>query len=433
MGEVLTAHRRIGTRWWGRWSADFTVAATGCLLAVPYLVLGPGWILDDWIHLRNLQFDGWMQSGGYLWGTRPGAAAVFAGAFRIAGPHPVPMYLLQTALVVANAVQFRRLAVRFLPAPNALIASIIWLLLPIRSATEHWAATMNIVVATLLLLAGLGWLHDAVRYDRGWLRTGAALMAAVLCYEAVITVALAAVIVAAFATRFGRAPLLISGYLSVTGALMASVSPKRGGNAAMFDFLSLPSAHFGLDAVGAPASIVTISAMICTLVLIAARRDRVAAQMVGSGVAVIILGAMVFVQFRTQPFGTGDRVNATMAFGVALIFAATIRVLAGRHLAIGLAVAGLIFVPARIGRSISYAWAAEQATALIGERAPEGGTLTLEDCPTHRDNVMPFLGWWDVGAAVQYIYDDPSASGSFEWDAPMGRPSFNEPCKYSAL
>ena len=125
------------------------------VLAVPYLLRGPKLFLDDWWVLRNRHFSGVLGAAGHQQAvSRPGAWLVFTGAFGLIGRHPVPLYVLQTALNAAIAASLFLVLRRFVTWGLATAVVVVRALLPNHSAMDHWASTLAIVVALLLLLVG---------------------------------------------------------------------------------------------------------------------------------------------------------------------------------------------------------------------------------------------------------------------------------------
>src|SRR4051812_38495528 len=60
---------------------DWTIAAVIVALALPYAIAGPHFLADDFVWLRNAQFDGWWHAGGTRLSSRPGAFVVTAFSF----------------------------------------------------------------------------------------------------------------------------------------------------------------------------------------------------------------------------------------------------------------------------------------------------------------------------------------------------------------
>jgi hypothetical protein len=90
----------VGVRRHPHWS----LAALVGLLAVPYALLGVGWVLDDWFVLRNAHFDGPVAAAGReQWLARPGQGAVYALTFGLVGPHPLAIYAIQVVLAATTA------------------------------------------------------------------------------------------------------------------------------------------------------------------------------------------------------------------------------------------------------------------------------------------------------------------------------------------
>src|SRR5204863_3822127 len=81
------------------------IVALVVVLAIPFAVMGPRFILDDWFTLYWRRFDGVLWTGGHgQLRARPGAWLTFLVEFGLIGRHPLAIYLLQTALNAAIAV-----------------------------------------------------------------------------------------------------------------------------------------------------------------------------------------------------------------------------------------------------------------------------------------------------------------------------------------
>lgn len=375
-------------------------------------------MMDDWIHLRNQHFDGVLGTGEYLGLARPGAALVFAATTGLLHDHPAWVYVVQVGVTIANAVALRRLLRQFIPAEHALVCAAVWLLLPIHSATDHWAAALNISTATLLLLVGSDRLVRAARGEGPWWPAGLAFVVGMLCYEAVAPLAVVAVVAAGWRSGELRKAWATGGWLAVTGGWMLAHTPKSATDE-LFDVASLPAAHFGPTAFGRMWPV--IAALMTVGAVMAVRRRTVEGLMVAAGVAVVAVGMSAFIRFPMDLIGIGDRANAATSFGTALVVSGALMSVSARRTLLVVVVVAVAVAPVRLERDREYAWAGDRAVSLLdGARFSEDGGAWIGTCPPYRGFVAPLQGYWDAEPALQYRYDERTLSGGFELSAPMG-------------
>lgn len=89
---------------------NLALAVLAVAVAIPYAVLGVGFVLDDWFALGNAHFDGALGAAGresFLY--RPGQGVAYALTFGLIGEHPLVHYVLQVALSAVAAVLLYKL------------------------------------------------------------------------------------------------------------------------------------------------------------------------------------------------------------------------------------------------------------------------------------------------------------------------------------
>jgi hypothetical protein len=405
-------------------SALFIIAA-GVTIGTPYLLMGPNFILDDWIWIRNRHFEGFLGTGNHpQLLARPVAWPIHLALFGLFSERPVVVYLVQWGINIGVALAFAGLLRRFLPEPLARAAAVIWLLLPQHSSSWHWASTANAGAASLLMLLGLRSLIDAHRARRRPTAAAILLGAAILCYEATAPPSLLAAALAAWSVR--HSPELRTQRLAVvvalTGALawVAALNPK-GTQRGLFDFSLLPRVHFGFWTTGEPRIDLVIAAGLVLLlawVLLRGTSDQRRLAIIGAGTIVVATGA--WVTYRTAPFGIGDRANTQSSLGAAMVWTAAGATLRRRSLIV---MAVLLFLgaalPPRVQSARDWAWAGDEALELAST-PPVDGVAILGDCPEYRNHVAGLQGHWDASPAVQHHHDDPDLLAWFVRDSPIG-------------
>ena len=195
------------------------VTLLALLVAVPYALAGPNFILDDWYTLRNAHFDGaFAAAGPEQTLARPGAWLVYAFEFGVLGRRPLLVYVVQVSLNLGAAVALLLVARRLWSPERALCIAVIWVLLPNHGSLRVWASTMNIVVALLLLLLACLLLAAPPSAGRTW-SIALLLACSVLTYEATLPAALLALLAIPRATRRRlRPPELVPPVAALLGA-----------------------------------------------------------------------------------------------------------------------------------------------------------------------------------------------------------------------
>lgn len=328
-GSTLLGRRAEGS---GRPGGAAVALLVGVALAVTvgYLVLGTGYVLDDWYILGNARVDGaWGAAGDGNRVARPGAWVVAAGLYGVVGHAPAVVVLVLGATSAATAVLLARLLSWFVPVRVAVACALVWLVLPNHVSLEVWAAAANIALAVALAVGAM-----VVLVERPW-PSGpvlAAVLAAAggLCYEAVLPVALLAAVALPW-LRDGR-PAWRSSAVAAAGPVAVAVRSAftRDPVKQLQDVPDLTRAldgHFGWGIVPeGPAAdlalLVALGGVVASLVLVG-RRDRPApraAWLVVAGGVVVVVGLVPFVRYFYSPLGFGDRAHCVSAVGGAMVW-----------------------------------------------------------------------------------------------------------------
>jgi len=407
---------------------NIALTALAVAVALPYAVLGVGFVLDDWFALGNAHFDGALGAAGresFL--NRPGQGLVYALTFGLVGEHPLIHYLLQVALSAVAAVLLYKLLLRFLAEGPALAIAALWVVVPNHGSLTRWAsASMILVGLVLLLVAGL--LLTRVEPD---LRTDAVaavlMVASVLCYEAMApAAAVAALLLPRLAAGRWRWGATLMGWAG-TGAAMAWVllhfHPSKKSVHVTADLSQLFPAHFGWGVAPRPVlsvvvGLVGLAGVVAVILRVRARRtvDWVFV----TGIVLIGLGTAPFLKYYYAPLGAGDRVNAVAGVGTALCWYALGRLCWEwrRPLA---AVAGVVVLVSMVAAGLEgdRAWSraareGQRILAALPATTP-AGTIVVGPRPVQVRNVAAFLDLSNIEPAVQLRLDDRAASARMSW------------------
>src|SRR5207248_7622658 len=189
MSTQVGADRRVSDR-----TIVIGLVALVLVLAIPYAVMGPKFILDDWFTVYWRSTRGLLNTSDQL-RSRPGAWLTFVLEFGLIGRHPLAIYLVKVALTAVSAVLIFFVARRLVTSPIAGGIAAMWVVLPNHSALEHWASTMGIQVSLILLLAGALLQLRAADAGRAPIAAVACFVASALCYEATLAASVLALVV----------------------------------------------------------------------------------------------------------------------------------------------------------------------------------------------------------------------------------------------
>lgn len=406
-----------------------TLACVPFAVASAFMVLGAGYVLDDWFFRSTAQFDGTLSVGGPHAGQRPAAVLLWAVVFDWWAGHPLPSLLLMAAANSVFAVCLALLLRRVLPERIAIAVALAWALLPAHTSLEVWLSCINIAWSQAAAAVALvvGW-----RDDRRWwhlLATGALVLFAVLSYEATVVVMAVAFLMLPWLCR-GRSdwPLVsVAGVSALAGLAwvlthwfegkdvatdVARIQDVLIGNTG-WTFLSPSPAAQALAA----AAVVPLAVAVARVLLPSFRSQLGTAEhVVLAGMGVMVAGTLPFALYVYEPLGAGDRMNGLSAVGGALFVVGAGWMLArrSRTLAGAAAVAALLAALVARGERL-WLWhlAGSDADALLTAVVtrfpmPPSGEIVVGPRPESRDKIVAFLETSSVESAVRVTYGDPT-------------------------
>ncbi|MFP5377838.1 MAG: hypothetical protein ACLGIO_13805 [Acidimicrobiia bacterium] len=401
------------------------LAAIPLATATAFLVLGAGYVLDDWWFRANARFDGGWSVAGDHTGQRPLAVPLWALAFGVWAGRPVPAVLLQAAAGGLFAVCLALLLRRVLPEPLSVAVAGAWALLPTHLSLEVWLSCINLAWSQAALAVGLlvGW-----RDDRRWWHLaamGGCFALAVLAYEAnVVVAAVAAVALPWLRDRRPDWTLVAVAAASSAAALLWVTTHwfegKRPGSPAPVQDVFAANVAWGFVNPGPVARALTGAAAVARagasarLLLPSFRRSAGRPEwMILAGTGVMAAGTLPFLLYAYEPLGAGDRVNGLSAVGGAL-FLVGVAALAARLapvLAVVLAAAGIAAAGVmRAERLELWSLAGRDADAIVQATVaavPEpNGLLVFGPRPIARWKVLAFLDRTSIESALELAYDD---------------------------
>jgi hypothetical protein len=405
------------------------------IVRIPALLRRPGFVLDDWVALRDARADGILGvAGGSDRAGRPGAALVDAVVFGVIGQRALVVLALLVGISAVTAVLLHRLARRYLSPTLAFAAAACWVALPNHMATEVWASEAPSAVAAAALVGGLvlvGSTRDTWRRPAGLV----VLAVAVLCDPATLVLAAAGVVLLPWLAERrvdGRllAQAVIGLGVPVCWALVHGHELVATGSD-LADLGQAMPAQFGWGVApsGAGARLLLVVALVGIGVAIFAPLLRTPrprwdeAELTAlAGIVVVVLGTLPFVRDTYAPLGVGDRANTVASIGGALSWAA-LGALAVRYRA-ALLGAGLVVVvvvaSARWERADRWHRAGVDAVAIaeaVHEQIPDpDGTIVVGPGPVQEGNVAAYITDLQLTAALQLEYGDDDLRARFAVD-----------------
>lgn len=401
------------------------LAALVLLTALPYAVLGAGFVLDDWFALGHAHFDGaFMAAGHEQWLARPGQGLVYFLTFGLVGEHPFVHYAIQIALSAVAAVLIYRILERLASPGIALGVAALWVVLPNHASLTRWPSATGILVALVLLLWGCLLYTSAAPTVRSEVGGGLLLATSMLCYEATAPAAAVAALLLPYAVhrrwRWRGAFLAWAGLGAATAWMLVNFHPAKAAVHETADLSQLLPAHFGWGVapqVTTPLlTVLALAGFAAVLIqgLALGDRRREVHWLVLAGLALIVLGTAPFLRYYYAPLGAGDRANVVAGVGTALCWAGLAR-LSWRWnprltIAAGVLVVGSM---AAAGVEGDRAWhqagrLAADVLAALPATAPEGTIVVGPESVQYR-NVAAFLDRSNIEPAVQLRLDDESA------------------------
>jgi hypothetical protein len=399
-----------------------------------HVVLGAGFVLDDWYLVRNAFFDG----PGHvvepdLLRARPGSLLAYGVSFGFWPTHPLAVLLVQGALFVLAAGLGFRILQRVLDPRIACAVAVTWVLLPNHLSIERWGSVIVANSSLVLLALGMLLLLRSPLSNLAIAGACASIGLACLSYESTIVMGAASfVLLPWYVMRRPVVRAIVAGAVTL-GAVLAwqllhwhSVK-KVGGNYS--EYSRVVEAHFGWGIVEfRPVAVLVLAVVVLVSILAVVDlvvRDRRPALgtphwLVFGGWFVLLAGSAPFAAYIYEPVGAGDRVNYLSSWGAAAVLVGSFLFM-WRHLKlIAGALAAVVLVAAvvtRVDRSATWADAATDARAVIAQISDGIG----RDCPlvvlgpsrVVRDNVASFMDRSNVEAAVEVALDKRGAQAMF--------------------
>jgi len=402
--------------------------AAGLLVAIPFAMLGPGIVLDDWYTLWWAWRDGvWHASGPTQWRARPLGAVVYNLQYGVIGAHPLLWFLIQATVTAVTAALLFRLLRRFLPASLGAAVAAVWLVSANHTALDHWGAGS---LASLALALGVGGALALLRGEEGsspgWTCGGVALLvASPLVYEATLPAAFLAAVVLPHLAGWrpsGRQVAVRSLPFLAAGAWLVTGSFHLKNDQGWFDLPSTLPALFGsgiarwavpsalLLAVGLSGCLAALAGVVSPLArhLIPGGPSG----LIGSGAAVAAVGYSAFLRYPISAVGVGDRANVVAAVGGAMVWVGLGWALYGRrHLFAPLTLTfALLLTAARVGRAADWAAAGDDSRRILAvaapavRDAPPGRLLVVGPPPKGHNGIVGLVG--TIRPAIQYTLKD---------------------------
>ncbi len=403
--------------------APVLVAAASLLFTAVYVVMGAGYVLDDWYTLANGRLDGATSAvAADQWRARPGTGVVSTLVFGPLGGHPGWTAMIQGLVSAATAALLVVTARRFVSPGRAAAIGLFWAVLPTHTSLVMWPSAANIGLSTLLGVAAVRWLADERRSRHALALI--ALAIGILCYEALAPFAAAVTLAVPWVRR--RRPdvsLTFAGAVVIGGAtgwiLLHWNSSK--------DLKHTPdlglalTGHFGEGAVGVGTMGVVVAGLAAVgmfaLVWSAVRRDEGAsldrdAWLLLAGLAVIVVGLVPFARYFYAPFGPGDRFHFVSGIGGAMCWTALLARTVALRRDLGYVVgAGLLILGAAAHVRQASVWHrggadAEEILDAIVARWPEppDERIVLGPAPIIEAGVAPFVSRSNLEYALRYRY-----------------------------
>jgi hypothetical protein len=378
------------------------------LLAIPYAVLGPKFILDDWFTIYWRSARGLLRTSDQM-RSRPGAWLVFVVEFGLIGRHPLVIYLVQVVLTALSAVLLFYVARRFIDTHLAGALAAIWVILPNHSALEHWASTMGIQASLVLLLLGALLLIRATDAEHLPLAAVACFVASALCYEATLPASALALFVVP--RVLGRRLRLRTLALEVLPLVLAAAWMYRHSQhnvTGWFSFGGIYPAHFGLalaptrplgQLLGVGAAALLALALAAPFAPSLRWLGTTGPRLVLVGLAIIVVGTLPFARYAIDPIALGDRANVVSSIGSATAWLGIIVMLWSRRvlaLAVLAVLVGLCLAE-HLQRDHDYALAGRDAARIltaVGQRFPvtPDGAIVVGPGPIYHHGVIGLIG-----------------------------------------
>ena len=409
------------------WQAPALAATASLAASMVYVILGPGYVLDDWFTLSHAHFGGaWAAAGSAQQTARPGAALVYAVVFGLVGQHPMVTLGILAVVGAATAALLVVVVRRFFGPGLALGTALLWVVFPNHTSLEVWASATNIALCVLLATTATLLLDSTSRRRQA----GALVLfaGAALCYEAIIPLAAVLILVVPWYRRGRPDWALTAAGAGALGAVAIWIvvhwHPDKHVASGVADLSQALGAHFGwgIAPEGPIASIIMIGGVIG--VAVAAARLSLpslrhhagrAEAAVAVGCAVIILGTVPFAKYLYAPLGAGDRFNFVSSIGGALVWAGLLAMVGAWRREL-LVVAAVVVVGAGLAtrgyRSLLWHRAGQDAVAIqqgvVAAIPQPSGTVVVGPAPIQQQNIAAFLDQSNIQGALALAYNSES-------------------------
>lgn len=329
-----------------------TALALGSLATLPSLawgIKGADYLTDDFVLANDMARRGVLRSSwdlAVVAPRRPGAAPYFGMIYGAIGDHPAVQASLLAVLNALVVLVLWRALRRVISPDAALVAALVFAVVPNRGSTRMWFAVGSNVLALVCVLVGFV-LASRERHPPAVV----ALVLGVLMYEGVAGLALLAVVwwwSGAPRERWARA-LTPAGAVVVTAGVLWAVSPKRdvdgpGPFHHAGTILSGVLGHgfWGNEVVGALASMaILVLAAVCAAQLLPSfrRSSGPVPREVVVGAVIVLVASMPFM-VGGAPFavrGIFDRNNLVPDVGVCVILGSVLAAVVRRSRPLGFA------------------------------------------------------------------------------------------------
>ena len=381
--------------------------------AALYVLLGPGFVGDDWSLAGAMHLDG--HQGRFILESRPGSYLVFTAIYGIGGTHPVAVFASVTCLYLGVVLALHALIRRFLAPSTALVITAVWVLLPTHTTIAVWGATTNSLVGMTLALVGLLLLTHG-----RWAAATVAMVASVLSYElSTPLLLLGAIVLPAGWQRVpagrtvGRAPRAIAFATVGAAALWAATHSVYDEEFSLLvpNPVVYASAHFGSGLFGTAAvpgllrfGVLAVVAVVLTAAGVAwlrgARGRESGPGLVAIGLALMVSGAWIAFVLPIGSHGVVDRLYAVSTIGSAIALVGAYRYLQSFTPALAVAAAGALVAVCLAGQFValrSWSDAGADAVALlrhIERHHPDAAEqrFVVGPAPPYRNGVVGVSG-----------------------------------------
>lgn len=410
-------------------------------VALPHLLLGPNFVLDDWYNV-NEGISGGLFSAttDELAASRPGLPIAYGITFGLFGNHPLPLVIISSVILMVSAQLLYRTAAFFVPHKVAFALTALWIVLPNHMALEIWPSTVMISMSLLLTLFAL---YLMARSPESPSPTGSPLssrtvadvgpiivmaFAASAFYEGSLPLLCLAMLVVPKLRRGSfDLRLLFAGAIS-QGALAGWILLNLHSSKAARPFIGprdVVTAFYGIGIVPVwfePIAIVGF-ALAFTLLGYTAVRDRrfgLPEKLIVAGFVIIAVGLLPYLRYFFTAVGAGDRLQyLTSIGGAATIVGLFWAIARNRQFVKPLIVTGAIGLALVISVRIDgvRAWndAGDDGIRILNavEQADVDPLqpIVLGPEPRFYRGVTPFLDPSNVRPAVAVLFGEPAATG----------------------